>query len=92
MNSATFVRRNPEFDTASDQLVREKLAEAELRLDASAWGSVYEKALEYMTADLLWKSPFGVSMRQDGNDKAVSYYEEKFAELRMERIPRVMVL
>jgi hypothetical protein len=92
MDYETFVRQNPEFESASEGLVAAKITEAASRLDTGAWGSGYEKALEYMTADLLWKSPFGVAMRQDGADKAVSYYEEKFEALRLERIPRVMVL
>lgn len=93
MDVATFLRQRPEFETAPHGMVVGALAEAAIRTSAADWGTAYETALAYTAADILWTSPYGVAMRLDGGDTAeVSRYRTKLAAMRLERIPRVMVL
>jgi hypothetical protein len=93
VTSTTFLRANPEFAAAGAQLVVAKLAEAALRINAADWGTAYDLAHSLMTAHLLWSSPFGSSMRLDGgSDAGRSRYLEEFERLRLERLPRMLVL
>lgn len=94
MTSAEFLRRFPEFQSAGVQLVVEKLTEAAARLSAEAFTAPsLDVAQGYLAAHLLWSSPFGASMRLDGaGEELTSPYWAEFERLRMERVPRVMVL
>jgi Protein of unknown function (DUF4054) len=92
VTAASFKTARPEFVTASDALVTEALATAALRVDASQYGTGYDHALSLKAAHLLWDSPFGVSMRRDGGAAAASPYETELATLRIERVPRILVL
>lgn len=88
-----FVRARPEFESAGEALVAETLAQAAVRISSDSWGTGYDNAHSLMTAHLLWTSPFGASMRLDGaSDAGRSRYLEEFERLRLERIPRMMVL
>jgi len=90
---ADFRTNYPEFNSASDSLVTAKLADAALRVNSDAFGTSYDMAHGLMTAHLLWSSPFGASMRRDGgNDDEDSRYRLEFGRLRLEVVPRVVVL
>jgi len=50
-------------------------------------------ACGYYAAHLLWSSPFGASMRLDGaGEELTSPYLGEFERLRLERVPRIVVL
>ncbi len=90
---ASFLRDRPEFEAAGEALVKATLDQAALRISAGSWGTGYDSAHGLMTAHLLWTSPFGASMRLDGDGSAGrSRYLEEFERLRLELIPRIMVL
>lgn len=94
MISAVFFQRFPEFQGASTQLVVAKLAEASARISSGEFpGTTSDVAVGYLAAHLLWSSPFGASMRLDGAGEEVSSrYWAEFERLRLERVPRVIVL
>ena len=74
-------------------LVKSALDQAAPRVDVAVWGNAYDVAHSLMTAHLLWSSPFGASMRLDGDTAAGrSRYLEEFERLRLERVPRMLVL
>lgn len=90
MTKAAFLLRYPEFlpmatavDPATD-IVDACLAEADLELtDAGDWGSVRDTAQGLLTADKLWNSPKGATLRLDGGDKEQSSrYGDAFRRLR----------
>ncbi len=93
VTATSFMRDRKEFASAGPQLVTSTLAEAATRISAAEWGTAYDTAHSLMTAHLLWSSPFGSSMRLEGGSEASkSRYLEEFERLRLERIPRIMVL
>lgn len=93
VTAETFMRARQEFVPAGEALVAETLAEAATRLSSESWGNSYDNALSLMTAHLLWSSPFGAGMRLDGGGEATtSRYLQELERLRVERIPRIMVL
>jgi hypothetical protein len=91
-NAATFIRERPEFASAGAQLVTSTSLLAAKRVSAAEYGDAYDNALALMTAHLLWDSPFGASMRRDGGAAAASPYLTELANLRVERVPRILVL
>jgi hypothetical protein len=94
VTSAEFLRRFPEFDSAGPSLVVAKLTEASARLSGDAFVTPsLDLAQGYLAAHLLWSSPFGASMRLDGaGEELASPYWGEFERLRLERVPRVIVL
>lgn len=94
MTAAEFVRRFPEFSTAGPELVVAVLKEAAARIEAGNFpGTTAGAAAGYYAAHLLWSSPFGSTMRldSDGNELEDRYLSE-FERLRLERVPRIIVL
>jgi hypothetical protein len=69
MDLATFRASYKEFDGESDVYVQAKLDLAETRTSVTAWGDHFDDAHGLEAAHLLWESPFGATMRQDGDDK-----------------------
>ena len=94
MTAAEFLRRFKEFEAAGPSLVTSALAEASARVDAGAFTTATrEIACAYYAAHLLWSSPFGASMRLDGaGEELTSPYLGEFERLRLERVPRILVL
>ena len=94
MTSAEFVRRFPEFASAGASLVMAALTEASARVESGAFTTTTrEIACGYYAAHLLWSSPFGSSMRLDGaGEELASPYLGEFERLRLERVPRILVL
>lgn len=88
-----FMAARPEFGPAGTQLVAQALAAASAQLDQAAWGALYDQAVSLQAAHLLWSSPFGATIRLDGDAAADdSRYSSQLARLRLARIPRIMVL
>jgi hypothetical protein len=92
ITAETFVRDKPEFESAGEALVTATIALAAPRVSADQYGDAYDDAHTLMTAHLLWDSPFGASMRRDGGTDAESPYVTELKALRLERVPRMMVL
>ncbi len=94
MKTAEFLRRFPEFESAGEQLVTSNLAEAAARISGGEFpGTTSDVALGYLAAHLLWSSPFGASMRLDSaGEELTSRYWAEFERLRLERVPRIIVL
>ncbi len=93
MDLGSFRDARPEFaQITDDEYVQGKLDEAARELSSSAWGTHYDDAHSLLTADLLWSSPLGATMRLDGGgDGKKSRYLEKFERLRFAVIPRITV-
>lgn len=93
MDAATFLDRYPEFEPAGD-LVDTVLAEQADNLDAAVFGDSYDEAHGLLTADALWNSPFGVTLRLDSADGTKSDYLRRYKELeKVATIPlKMMVL
>jgi hypothetical protein len=92
LTPAIFIRDRPEFRSAGTQMVASMMVDAAKRVSAAEYGDSYDQALALMTAHLLWDSPFGASMRRDGGADAASPYLTELANLRLERVPRILVL
>jgi len=92
ITAESFFRDRPEFESAGEALVATTIALAALRVSAEQYGDAYDDALSLMTAHLLWDSPFGASMRRDGGDDAQGPYATELGKLRLERVPRMLVL
>lgn len=94
MTAAEFLRRFPEFQSAGVQLVVSKLTEAAARLSGETFlAPSLDVAQGYLAAHLLWTSPFGASMRLDSaGEELTSTYWAEYERLRLERVPRVIVL
>jgi hypothetical protein len=91
---ASFRARYPEFSNASDSLVVSCLNEAEMELVANAdWGNRFDTAHGLLTADKLWSSPFGATMRLDdaGKVMASSRYAKQLGELHVKTFPKILV-
>lgn len=67
----------PEFDSASDDLVEAKLAEATAAIDAGLWGA--DERVKYLTAHLVETSPSGYEMRKANGGR--STYLAEFERL-----------
>ena len=90
--AATFMRERREFESAGTELIVSTMALARQRISAAEYGDAYEQVVSLKTAQLLWESPFGVSMRLDGGQDTPSKYERELGLLKLERIPRMAVL
>lgn len=95
MDLDTFRQRFPEFDQASDRLVNGALAEAAGQTSAEAWGENYDTAHALLTADILWLSPFGASMRRvddtKQNEPVASPYAQRLADARRRLVIPMLV-
>ena len=80
MIAADFLERYPEFEPAGD-LVDAVLAEQASSIDRAVFGSSWDTAHGLLTADALWNSPFGVTLRLDSADSAKSDYMVRYEEL-----------
>ena len=74
MTRREFLRRYPEFESDSTEPVASTLAEVENELVRDDFGEQFDAAHGALTAHRLWASPFGVSLRQEGE----SDYESKY--------------
>jgi hypothetical protein len=75
MTSDEFLDRYPEFDRAENLAhVELVLAEVALELVDEDFGDLYDEAHGALTGHRLWASPFGVSLRQEGEDTTTSKY------------------
>jgi hypothetical protein len=94
VNSTEFLRRYPEFAAAGAALIVAAIAEASGRIAGESFPSTTKSAaVGYYAAHLLWSSPFGVTMRLDGaGEELTSPYLGEFERLRLERVPRIVVL
>lgn len=93
MTPAQFLASFPEFESASQSLITAKLLEAGATCGVDAYGSTVSVAVGYYAAHLLWTSPFGVSMRLDGNGEDIpSRYLLELERLRLAVVPRIIVL
>lgn len=72
MDAATFIDRYPEFEPAAD-LVDATLAEVAGNLSVADFGDRYDEAHGLLTADALWRSPFGLTLRLDSDGKKSEY-------------------
>lgn len=85
----------PEFARANAELVRAKLAEAELRVSADYPTDWRDMRVKYKTAELLVLSPSGEFARLDPSkepDGARSIYERQGNIIDREAIPMAMVI
>jgi hypothetical protein len=89
-----FLVRAPEFESAAEELVQGMLDEAAAELtQAGDWGGVLNTAHRLLTADKLWRSPFGATIRLDGGDSdKPSRYAEELKLLHRKTFPAVLVL
>lgn len=94
MTPAEFLLRFPEFASAGTALVTANIAEAAARISGGEFpGATSDVAIGYLAAHLLWVSPFGSSMRLDSaGEELTSRYWAEFERLRLERVPRIIVL
>ena len=93
ITAAEFMLSRPEFASAGTQLVAEALADAVSKVDPTTWGNQTDKAVSLLAAHSLWSSPFGASMRLDGDsEETESRYLAEYARLRLARVPRILVL
>lgn len=91
MTLIVFRATYPEFKQTGDADVQIKLAEAARRISSDAFGDRYDDAHGLMAAHLLWISPFGATMRLDG-DAGGSRYAAEFAELRSETVTSILAV
>lgn len=92
MDYETFRDAYPEFASSSPGLVEAKLLEAESQISRTAFGDQYDTAHGYLTAHLLWSSPYGAGMRLEGGGESTeSRYLRSFNALRLATVPRIIV-
>jgi len=93
MEAAAFLDRFPEFETTAEAQLTAVLVEAAAAIDTEIFGGRYDDAHGLLTAHLLWTSPFGVSLRMEGDPSPPekSRYFQEFAKIRREVTPRAIV-
>jgi hypothetical protein len=77
---ADFRTQYPEFNSISDSYVQAKLDQATSHISSTAFGAHFDEAHGLSTAQLLWESPFGASMRLDSNGNEVEGQYQKQLE------------
>ena len=83
MDSSAFLDRYPEFDLPDNlELVESVLAEVEGKLDASVFGDRFDEAHGALAAHTLWASPFGLSLRGDGDSPSRSKYLDHYENIK----------
>jgi hypothetical protein len=73
---STFRAAFPEFKTAPDALVLEKLGEAAIEIKASVWGDFADKGQKYLAAHLIASSPYGGTARLTKDGQSTTYLLE----------------
>ncbi len=82
MTSDEFLDRYPEFDTDdSGELVEKILAEVATELVDEDFDEHYDAAHGALTGHRLWASPFGLSLRQEGEDTSTSKYLRQYNQI-----------
>ncbi len=93
MTVGQFLASFPEFEAAGSSLIAAKLLEAGQLHGLDTYGTSFDVAVGYQAAQLLWDSPYGVSMRLDGEGRDIpSRYLLMLEQLRLARVPRIIVL
>jgi hypothetical protein len=85
----------PEFARASSDLVRAKLADADVLTSADYPAGLRDMRVKYLTAELLVLSPSGEFARLDPSkepDGARSIYERRRIDIDRAALPQAMVL
>jgi len=78
-----FVTAYPEFRETDYNLVVEKIASAELRVQAAVWGDQRDDGVKLLTAHLIAMSPDGERARLSADSSKTLYWDE-FDRLRRE--------
>lgn len=83
--SKAFLTRFPEFAESLEEGDKEMIAltlkAAETELNRHMWGSLFEEAVLYLTADKLTRSRLGESLRDPDEPSAKSVYAIEFERL-----------
>lgn len=83
MDQQTFRDRFPEFDETTSELVAATLAEAALEISSETYGAEWDAAHGLLTAHKLWSSPFGITLRMDGDPPdGSSKYKKAFDSIK----------
>jgi hypothetical protein len=90
MSPQEFLRKNPQFRNAGNELVGAALAKAAELISAAAYGTFYEQAVEYKAADLLASGQFGQIIAEPLAKAMRNTYKELFEEITL-KIPRRML-
>lgn len=78
--AAQFKEAYPEFTSAPDAIVDQKIQLSVLRTDATVWGDLWGQGVFLRTADALARSPEGRKMRLV-SDKGESIYHKDLRTL-----------
>jgi hypothetical protein len=81
MTEDEFLARYPEFESESSEPLGSILAEAATQLVEADYGELYDAAHGALAAHLLWASPFGVTLRQEGEDTSTSKYLRHYNQI-----------
>ncbi|KKN75983.1 hypothetical protein LCGC14_0375400 [marine sediment metagenome] len=73
----TFIESFPEFRSASVDVIKAKLAEAVLQVDAKVWEGKTDLGVKYTAAHLLALSPFGRQAKLVSKDGSTTYEQHR---------------
>jgi hypothetical protein len=90
LTAEQFLDAYPEFETAPEDLLNTKLAEALGELNAAVYGSKLDAAHGWLTAHKIASSPYGRNLRQQ-DDESESVYWKEYARIRRLVAPRAIV-
>lgn len=90
MDYDTFRVTHPEFQTASEPLVREFLKHAAARLSATVLGASYDEAHGALVSHMIATSPGGQMARMVNKDGS-TIYSRRLDEIKMACVPGVLV-
>lgn len=75
----------PEFAQTDPRLIAAKIADAQARLNQSAFGPLWDQAIKYRACHLIAMSPSGeyarLSVKEQSVDGATTTYEREFRKL-----------
>ena len=93
MTPGEFLERFPEFRSAGDLLIGLVLDEAAGEVSEETFGSQTQAAIGHLAAHKLVISPYGVSLRLDGNGKELptNQYLAEFQRIRRMVVVRTFV-
>ena len=91
MTLGDFRTLHPEFRTAPDAMVQSRIDQATSRVAPDIYGDLTERAIEFLAADLLARTPFGLSQRLV-DDKGQTTYEQEFEAIKSIVAPRMIVV
>jgi len=83
VNVADFRARHPEFRPLTDDQITTALTDATGSIDPEVYGAKMERAIALKTADILARTPFGLSQRLV-SDKGETYYANELKQLQRE--------